>query len=123
MVRLALAAALALAPVAATAAQSDNATPAQNLDCAIWASIVIGNSDDEAVTSGLGMILGYFIGLYEAATGNDIDEAMVARASVITETELEALDTTCSARMVAYGERLGALGSRMQAMGGEAPAN
>lgn len=99
-------------PAAAAAPTSE-----ENLDCAVWASIVIGTSEDEAVRNGVGFVLGYFIGLYEGATGRDIDAALEFRAAAITPEELQAINDKCAERMAVYGERMGALGQRMIARG------
>lgn len=116
------AAALASVHTAAPAAASDSATPAQDLDCAIWASMVAGSTTDKDALVGIASIMGYFIGRYETAVGDDIDEAMMARTPQVAAGDLTGLQTTCQARMLRFGQRLVALGDRMQALGRELEA-
>lgn len=89
------------------------ATPAQDLDCAIWASHVAGTTDDPQRLQGVSAILGYFIGRYESAQAENIDDAMMARSLVLTTGDIAALNDRCEARAVTYGNRLIALGQRM----------
>ena len=62
---------------------------------------------------GVATLGGYFIGRYEAATKNDIDEAMVARSTTMEASDLAALNAPCQARAKVYGDRLTVLGARI----------
>ncbi len=107
------AAALALAvPTTANAA-----TPAQDLDCAIWAALAFGESEDPSEQQAYGFALTWFVGLYEGQTGTQIDDAMSARAATISDADLVAKDPVCRARMKAFGQRLVTLGSQLEAKG------
>ncbi len=119
MRRLFAVAMVAIPPVAATAAQTDIAAPAQDLDCAIWASMAAGSTTDKDALLGIGTTMGYFVGRYEMAVGQDIDEAMMVRTPQITSDKLPELQQVCQARMRKFGERLVVLGQRMQALARE----
>lgn len=112
--RLLLGPALALAALPA-AAQA--ATPAENLDCAIWTSATMDENNDPEVVTGLGYTLSWFIGLYEGATGQSIDDAMVARAVSMTDAEFSKLEPICIKRMQGFGDRLSTLANRLAAQG------
>lgn len=109
-----LAALTALALVASPAAAQDLGTPAENLDCAIWAAYVAGSNEDSEVQAGFGIVLSWFIGLYEGQTGRRIDDAMAARAAQLTDQDVAAIGERCLPRVEAYGDRLSALGDRLQ---------
>ena len=106
---------LGLAASGASAQLADNASPEQDLDCAIWASAIAGTTEDKNILVGIGPVMGYFIGRYEGQTGKDIDEPMIARAPQIKPEDLSALDKLCQPRMKLFGQRLVTLGNRLQA--------
>ena len=106
-----LAALGALSLTATPLAAQETATSEQNLDCALWASIGVEAVDGNA--QAFILAVGYFIGLYEAQTGQSIDDAMVARAASITQGDLSALDETCGTRLTQFGMRLGQIGQRI----------
>jgi hypothetical protein len=111
----ALAAALAALVLATSpAAAQQDATAAENLDCAIWAAFVAGANDDPEVETAFGIILSWFVGLYEGQTGRVVDAAFTARAEQLTDEDLQAIEERCLPRVEAYGERLSALGDRLQ---------
>ena len=122
MLRLFAAGVVALTPIAATAAPTDTATPAQDLDCAIWASMAAGSTTDKDALVGIGSTMGYFVGRYEMASGADIDEAMIARTPQINSDNLPELQRVCQARMQEFGQRLVVLGERLQTLGRELEA-
>lgn len=113
VIRAAGAAVLLSAGVPASATISDTATAAEDLDCAIWASAIAGSTNDKDVLLGIGPMLGYFLGRYEARTGTDIDDPMIARAREISQEDLAALDKACQPRMMRFGKRLVDIGNRM----------
>jgi len=95
----------------------DTGTPAENLDCAIWTSVIVGETDDPEVAQGFGFVMNWFIGLYEGATGTNIDEAMLRRIEEIDDAEFEAIAERCSPRMGAFGNRLSELGRQLHLQG------
>ena len=103
--------------IAAPSAAQELGTPAENLDCAIWASVVVGGTDDPEVAQGFGYVMNWFIGLYEGATGTTIDAPMMQRVAEIDDAEFEAIAERCSPRMGTFGARLSALGQQLQAQG------
>ncbi len=112
-----LATGAAMLAMAVPVAAQDLGTPAENLDCAVWASVITGTTDDPEVAQGFGYVMSWFIGLYEGATGTRIDEAMAVRIAQIDDAEFEAIGERCAPRMGAFGTRLGELGRRLQAQG------
>ena len=108
--------AVALLAVAAAPGASA-ATPTENLDCAVWASVTMDTLADADAQQGFGFVMNWFIGLYEGATGRDIDDAMVQRMANMTDAEFDRIGPICLDRMSAYGERLGRLSERLAAQG------
>jgi hypothetical protein len=106
-----LAAALALA----TPAAAQQATPQENLDCAVWAAYKIGVSQDDQVKNALSIAVAWFIGQYEGQVGEVIDPAMAARAQELDLAAVEALTEPCVERFQAFGDRLSTLGAQLSA--------
>ncbi len=98
-------------------AAAQQATAAQNLDCAVWSAYQVGVSDDEDVKNGLSIAVAWFIGLYEGQTGQSIDAAMAARSAELDDADVEALTEGCIARFSAFAERLGTLGTSLSESG------
>ena len=107
-------AAVALAASPATAQQS--ATPAENLDCAIWSAYVAGSNEDPEIESAFAIILSWFVGLYEGQTGTTIDEAFAARTVQLEDSDMERIGEACLPRVESYGDRLSVLGNRLQGL-------
>ena len=103
--------------LAALPSVAQAATSAENLDCAIWTSVTMDENTDPDIVNGLGYALSWFIGLYEGATGKDIDNAMAARVAVMSDADFKKLDGVCIARMQGFGTRLSALAQRLAAQG------
>jgi hypothetical protein len=104
--------AFATSPVSA----QETATPAENLDCALWAANLAGGAEDNSEDfAAFGMIMTWFIGLYEGQVGRDIDEPFAARAQELTDADFETLAERCLPRMAAFGDRLTVLGDSLQA--------
>ena len=111
-----LAALAAIAMVTSPAAAQEVATPAENLDCAIWAANLAGSVEETSEDmAAFGMIMTWFIGLYEGQVGRDIDEPLAARARELTDADFEAIGERCLPRMAAFGNRLTVLGDKLQA--------
>ena len=111
---LAALAAFALAATPATA--QDISTPAENLDCAIWAAYMAGTNEDPEAEAAFAIALSWFTGLYEGQTGRSIDEPLVARATQLTDEDIHAIGSRCVPRFEAYGNRLSVLGDRLQGL-------
>ncbi|ANK13738.1 hypothetical protein A9D12_13150 [Erythrobacter neustonensis] len=103
---------LAVHPAAASAA-----TAGENLDCAMWAAYRINDAQDDAERNALMIAMALFVGLYEGQTGKNVDEAMVARARELDESQFDVLEEPCSARLDSFADRLEALGRRLGASG------
>lgn len=116
---LAALAAFALAATPATAQDAtaqDIGTPAENLDCAIWAAYMAGTNEDPEAEAAFAIALSWFTGLYEGQTGRSIDEPLVARATQLTDEDILTIGGLCVPRFEAYGNRLSVLGDRLQGM-------
>jgi hypothetical protein len=111
-----LAALAPLALVASPASAQEAATPAENLDCAIWAANLAGSVDENSEDfAAFGMIMTWFIGLYEGQVGRAIEEPLAARALELTDADFAAIGERCLPRMAAFGDRLTVLGDKLQA--------
>lgn len=101
---------------AQTDSQSVNTvtTPAQDLDCVLWASYTLGslgeNADPSAVL-GLSVAVGWFTGLYEGKTGKPVNAALKARGEMVGEADIAAMRSVCVARMSVFSKRLQAFGN------------
>jgi hypothetical protein len=108
--------ALAAALLFSAPAAAQQATPQENLDCAVWADFMIGEAldeqDDSASTS-LTFALVWFIGQYEGQTGEVIDTAMAARATELDVAAKERLTVTCFSRVESFADRLSNLGEQL----------
>jgi hypothetical protein len=110
--------AVAAALLASPAAAQQQPTPQENLDCAVWSVTVASRLEKGSpVKASLNAMFAWFIGLYEGQTGGNSDEALKARISSLTAAEFQSLNTSCAARMTAFGERLKAVGSAMKQSG------
>jgi hypothetical protein len=111
-----LAALAALALMASPVSAQEAATPEENLDCAIWAANLTGSVEETSEDfAAFGMVMTWFIGLYEGQVGRPIGEPLEARARQLTDADFEAIGERCLARMAAFGERLTVLGDKLQA--------
>jgi len=105
-------------PVSAQSAANDPSnvatTPAQDLDCALWASYTLGAlgpNGDPAIVTGLSVAVAWFTGLYEGKTGKPINPALKARGDMVGEADINAMRPACVARMSSFSKRLQAFGS------------
>lgn len=101
----------------ASPAQAQPITPQDNLDCAIWAAVAGGASEDEKFKNVLAIALGWFIGQYEGQTGKLIDEQLEQGVKTIDEAKYQASATICMARLGGFGQRLSKLGSGLSESG------
>jgi len=107
-----LAAQMAPAPVQG-APESLDTTPAQDLDCLIWASFSLGNvgaEGDPAVVTSLSIAVAWFSGLYEGKTGMRVNEPLRARGASLSAEQVAALGPPCVARMQQFSARLSTFG-------------
>ncbi len=118
-----LALGLAALPIAAQEAPAEQAapvyTPEDDLDCAMFVSAVLGTlGEDASAEDASGLISGmtYFVGRYEAVSGDNVDTAMPARYPIFAQNDFENYRTTCSSRMVAIGARLEIAGGAITAI-------
>jgi len=101
----------------ASPAAAQQATPPENLDCAVWAAYQVGVSDYDEVMNGLSIAVAWYIGLYEGQTGQPINAAMAARSAELDEAGVEALAEGCIGRFAAFADRLSTLGASMSESG------
>lgn len=118
-----LALGLAALPIAAQDPPAEQTapvyTPEDDLDCAMFVSAVLGTMGDTATaedTSGLISGMTYFVGRYEAVSGDNVDTAMPARYPIFAQNDFDRYRTMCSDRMVAIGTRLEIAGSAITAI-------
>ena len=90
-------------------------TNADFLDCAVWATYIVGTSTDPKQVESFGFAMSWFIGRYEGAVGRNIDADLSLRSRQLAIADLERLNPKCSAKMLEFGQRLMALGSAMEA--------
>lgn len=89
-------------------------TPAQDLDCAIWASYTLGAlgpQGDPSTVLGLTVAVAWFTGLYEGKTGKPINAALKARGAMVGEADIAAMRPSCLARMSDFSRRLQSFGT------------
>lgn len=110
------AALVAVVPAAAQAATA-KVNPTEDLNCAIWAANVSGNSEDPEITNGFGLIMTWFIGRWEGATGRKFEEGMTPEYIVSITPRLDQIGEQCITRMVDFGDRMSAWGSKLEKAG------
>jgi hypothetical protein len=124
MRRAGLLAALAIAAMAAPAAAQDKTvalTPAQAMQCAVWAAYMADAAgEDEEARQALTLTSTYFIGAYEGSTGHGIAEGNDADAIRAVETDMERINAQCLQLMAAFGNRMMAWSALLERIGGEA---
>jgi len=117
---LTFAAALSLVQMPLSAQETAAPTPAAEftnadfLDCAVWATYIVGTSTDPKQVESFGFAMSWFIGRYEGAVGRNIDADLRLRTQQLTVLDLERLNPKCSAKMLEFGQRLMTLGSAME---------
>ncbi|HWK41160.1 MAG TPA: hypothetical protein VNR60_04450 [Croceibacterium sp.] len=112
------AAALALATPAHAQSATDLPEPEQNLRCAVWAAMVLGNNQDNAqVAVGFSMAVGWFSALYEGATGKRFEDTMTPEYVTSLVPDIEAIENGCKPRMQEMGQRFSDWGAKLQEAG------
>ncbi len=116
----ALAGGLAVQPVMA---QTTSPAPAISADsdllCAAWAANTAGKNKTEKEKVGLTVLMTYFIGQWEGATGRSIDEGLTFGYLTSNIAKIEGADAACMARASAFGQRLQLVGNRLQNSGND----
>ncbi|WP_239804743.1 hypothetical protein [Croceicoccus hydrothermalis] len=107
----ALAAPLAMS--AMPAAAQDGAE--ENLRCAAWALLASEQAQDPEQKRGIGMVMAYFMGRYEASSGKKIGDVMSYDALPTIIGDLPAANAACQPLAKSFGNRLTEVGMRMQA--------
>ena len=94
-------------------------TPADDLACAAWSAVVVGNLKDGEIKQGLSFSMVWFIGRWEAATGQKIEQGLTKDYIVKLTPELGRIGPGCADRMGDFGARMQGLGKSLQAAGGQ----
>lgn len=115
LVRLIVVAALTMAGVPASAAQSDQTiTPEQDLRCAVVVLLVGGSMQAGQENMGVAAGFSYFIGRWEAATGRKFEEGVTPEYVTQTAQHLTEYNQECGNRMKVLGQRMTAWGKTLQ---------
>ena len=115
--RIALGAAALAFSLSAAAIAQPAATPADDLDCAMFTAIQAGQTEDAEARTGIIYSMLWFIGRWEGATNLKIDDVMTEQALAGAIPRTQELAGKCAARMMDFGERLGKMGDRLEKAG------
>ena len=99
------AAALGLAAMPAAAQEAAPVDP--DLRCATWALVASSQEQDEGKKRGLGFMMSYFMGRYEARTGGEVETKIKPDTVMPLLGDLDDANKTCAPRAQAFGQRLG----------------
>lgn len=94
-------------------------TPDDDLACAAWSAVVVGNMKDGEIKQGLSFSMVWFIGRWEAATGQKIEQGLTRDYIVKLTPELGRIGSGCADRMGDFGARMQGLGKSLQAEKGQ----
>ena len=105
---IALAASLMAVPVAVSAqtAPSARVDARTSLDCAMWAAILAGQSDDKAASEALTFTMTWFLGRFEGLTGQRFDTSVSDRDLEGHAMRIEELNGICLPLMEDIGNRM-----------------
>ena len=99
-------------------AQSTSAAAQEDLRCAAWAAMLSGELEEDPETANaFALMMTYFIGRYEGATGADISEAMTPAFVMEVGNDMEATSQMCLVKMEDLGTRMEGLGSTLMEAG------
>lgn len=116
----ALVGALAVQPaLAQSAAPASASTADSDLLCAAWAANSAGKNKTEKETVGLTVLMTYFIGRWEGATGRSIEEGLTFSYLSANLAKVEGANAECMARAGEFGQRLQLVGNRLQNSGND----
>lgn len=111
------AASIAAMPLSAVA-QSTSDAAQEDLRCAAWAAMLSGELEDDPETANaFALMMTYFIGRYEGATGRDISEDMTPAFVVEVGNDMEATSELCLVKMEDLGTRMEGLGTTLMEAG------
>ena len=79
---------------------------AQSLDCALWAAYRASTLEDGEGGTALSGAMQWFLGRYEAGSGEPFEAELTARAEVLDDAAMDALDAPCGTAMRNFGDRL-----------------
>ena len=117
---LALAALAAAHPLAAKT--KPNPDIELGLRCAAWASVQASEVEDPEGVAAFQTVFGYFVGLYQGASGKQITGAQLTEVIVAEYNEPAAWNAECSTAQLRLGEHLMVVGEDMQAAGAKIEA-
>ena len=103
LLRLAAAVALLAVPAHAAAQEAVRIEPKEAMQCAVWASILSEAGETQA---GLLYALSYFVGQYEGATGQSINNGHDEAAVIEVGSNPDAFTPTCQGHMMSFGPRM-----------------
>ncbi|MFM5923685.1 MAG: hypothetical protein ACKOPG_05815 [Novosphingobium sp.] len=110
--------ALAFAAFAAPALAEETKVPAENdLVCVAWSGFFANRAATEEDKRGLTMLLFYYIGRWETATGQGIDSALTPEWAGANSARILAAGPDCEARGRAVAGRVSAAGERLKTSG------
>ena len=99
-------------------ALTEQVSPEQDLDCAIFVALAGANAEGTR-QSGVIASMTYFIGRFEAATGADFSSAAAERLRLAALEEIVAQSGICMSRMEAFSVRLDKFGEAFKGLQGE----
>ncbi|WP_144098097.1 hypothetical protein [Croceicoccus sediminis] len=114
---IAAAAALGLSALPAAAQET---APDPDLRCATWALVAGSQEQDEGRKRGLGFMMSYFMGRYEARTGGKIETKITPETVPTLLGNVEEANKSCAPQAQSFGARLGQTINGLQP---PAPAN
>lgn len=109
---------LVVGPVAAQPVETKTAIAADDdLICALWSADATSRAKTEKEKIGLTLLMTYFIGRWEGATGRTIDEGLTIEFVSANFAKLLGANADCLKRSGEFGQRLQLVGSRLQKPG------
>jgi len=104
----ALAACMAMLPVVATAQEAPSARvdARTSLDCAMWAAIHAGQTEDKEASGALTFTMTWFLGRFEGLTGKRFDAIVTDRDLEGYATRMDELNRICLPLMQDIGDRM-----------------
>lgn len=105
-------AAIGLAAIPAQA--QDAATVDPDLRCAAWALVASAQEDNAGRQRGLGFVMSYFMGRYEARTGGKVERQINPQTMESLLGDIEAANAACGPTAQDFGNRLNATIAGMQ---------
>lgn len=106
---------LVVQPAAAQAAAPPTASTADaDLLCAAWTGSAAGSIKSEREQFGFVVLLTYFVGRWEAATGRNIEDGLTPAYITANISKIEAAKADCLARAGEFGLRLKLVSTNLQ---------